>query len=197
MTQPSYKRWTVSSYPRPAMDVDANGVPFRTGVTELVTVVEDGPYRYEVTLSPDGSELASLSIEGGPIDQKLMRAIPLGYLTEVARGQAANVGQMVEGEGYSVQLATELARTEPGSIRRKGDPPALEEFAQAWKSIPGSALVGGVRVTRRKALADRFGAAESTIDKWTRAARDAGLIPKATTGRSRQTSSTDQNGEGR
>lgn len=53
--------------------------------------------------------------------------------------------------------------------------PTLEEFAAAWKVVALDED-GNVRRGYRKALAEQYGVSMPTIDKWTRAARDAGLL---------------------
>lgn len=192
MTQPSYKRWRVSGYDRPARDQDAQtGEWFATRETEPVVIIEDGDRTYEVTVGVDSKgepRLTSLAISGAAlINQDALRSTPLSYLAEAALGYLRRVAQGRD-EGLRAADAHEAAGADEGGVRLPGDAPTAEEFAARWLATPAFEQVpgpdGGLRrVSRREALAEHYGRTVWAVDKWSRAAREAGLIERQKSGR--------------
>lgn len=187
---PSYQRWQVRGYTRPRMDWTADGEPFHMEgePDERVTVVFDPRgWRWEVTTEPDErgrEQVRSLTVFGGKVDQEALRAVPLRDLADAAAGHWAKFDAN-RADGMDMHTAHVLARAESGQVRLPGDPPHLHEFAAAWHETPARTIVEGESTARRDALAVRFGVTVHAVDKWTRAARDAGLIEPAGVGRPR------------
>lgn len=183
--RPSYQRWTVRGYTRPEMDWDGD-VRFRTGGTETVVVIFDPRgWRWDVTADFHGlKEVTVASTAGKRVHQASMRLPPLGYLHEAAWTYIQDVEKDRDG-GYPLHSALEGADSD--HVRLRGDPPSLETFAAAWLEATTAKFRDGKRVPRRQVLAARFHVSVYAIDKWTRAARDAGLLPEAKTGSPRRT----------
>lgn len=173
---------------RPVVDWDSAGVPFPAGYSEPVVVVAD-PRGWEWHLTAEGSRITSLTIRGAHVDAAALRRVPLGYLAEVATVYLGEVERALD-RGISLAAALESVDAEPGSIRLSSDAPTLGAFAEAWKETPAAEIRNAERITRRELLAKRYGVTVWAIDKHTRAARDAGLIPVATVGRHRDPKTT-------
>src|SRR5690606_23437395 len=129
-------------------------------------------WQWEVTA--EGQRLTSLTIRGHNVDQAALRLPPLGYLREVATTYLHKVEEAQE-DGIPLDAALDEANQEPGEVRVRSDPPTPEEFAEAWRATPPAETRARERVTRRQALAERYHVTVHAVDKWTRAARDAGL----------------------
>jgi hypothetical protein len=183
--RPSYQTWTVRGYLRPVVDWDSDGVPFAVGYSEPVVVVFD-PRGWEWHVTMEGGIMTSFTVRGHtdskarPINAKALSAAPLHHLSKVA---AAFLGEVEHAfaEDSPLPEAFDAANADPGAVRRSDDRPRLEEFARVWLATPAG--------ERRKHLAKRFGVSPFMVDKWTRAARDAGLLPPAKVGRHRTTES--------
>lgn len=182
---PSYRKWTVRGYMRPVIEWTSEGVPFSPGHTEPVVVVFD-PRGWEWHVTTEDGRLTSLVMKGENVDQRALRTVPVSYLREVAETYLGHVERAVA-DGIPLADALTDAEADPGQARVKGDPPTPEEFAAAWRETPASQTRPDGRTTRRQALAERWSVTVYTVDKWTRAARDAGLIERAGTGRPRDT----------
>ncbi len=182
MAHDSYKRWQVTGYRRDVIDYDQDGTAFPTGARETVSVIIDGPRRFEVVLDQDG-QISELTISGGgPVTPEVLRRVPVSYLADAARG-IENSFEEGKDDGLSdaAAIATigvagvDEGESDPG----RDGPPTPEEFASAWHRTPASIITAeGKRVTRRQALANQFSVTVWTVDKWSRAARDRGLISK-------------------
>jgi hypothetical protein len=122
-----------------------------------------------------GDRITSLTVSGERVDAKALSTVPLRHLAQVA---AAFLGEADKAftEGAPVSAAFDGAGADPGRVRRHTGP-SPEEFARSWLEVTTG--------ERRKRLADRWGVGVYTIDKWTRTARDRGLIPPPTVGRPR------------
>ncbi|UMG94151.1 hypothetical protein [Nocardioides sp. TF02-7] len=165
------------------------GQPFRRGDSEPVVRVKD-PRGWTWEVTTDGDRITSLTVLG-EVTQEALRVIPLGYLRDVATGYLRQL-DTANAQGLALTDALGMADHEP-EVRVSGEAPSAGEFAEAWLNTPATEVREGKRRTRRQALAERYGVTPFAVDKWTRAARDAGLIPAATTGRGNKTSG----GEGR
>lgn len=177
----SYQTWTVRGYMRRVMEWTSDGVPIPAGYSEPVVVVFD-PRGWEWHVTADGDRITSLTVRGEHVDSKALRVVPLGYLAEVARTYLGDV-ERADREGLPLSAALDGANADPGQVRLSGDAPTPEAFAEVWNKTPAVELRSGERMTRRQRLADLWHVSPYAIDKWTRAARDAGLIPEAVTGR--------------
>ena len=173
----SYEKWSVRSYSR--KQGEWTGLQrFETEVYDQVVVVNDPRgWTWEVVLKPDHTAIQWLSISGR-IDQNALRSVPLKYLLEVAADYLRKLDTEYEA-GLTLLEAREFAATEPGEFEISGDPPTAEQFAAKWHSTPESTFEDGKRVTRRWALKKHYNVSVFAIDKWTRKARDAGLLPDA------------------
>lgn len=90
--------------------------------------------------------------------------------------------------GVAARIAELRKSTAPPPVPQKRRTPTPAEFAEVWRGLqerqnvdPGT----GMLIGRREWLAAHYGVSLKTIDRWTRAARDGGHIPAATTGRTR------------
>lgn len=192
---PSYEQWDVSGYTRPVFDQDPSGEWWPTGEQERVAVVSDpNGWLWEVVI--EGERIASLTVRpprGSRLTQRTLSATALGYLRDVATTYWRDVDAATADAGDAVNV-TPLADALMGaSGEAQTGKPTPEEFAQAWLDTPTRQIVGRERLPRRKALTRRFlrpdgtAVSEATIDKWTREARDLGLIEPAKTGAPRTT----------
>ena len=177
----SYETWKVGGYMRPVIEWTGDGEPVNAGYSEPVVVVFD-PRGWEWHVTAEGDKLTSLTVRG-EIDQAALRLVPLRSLQEVATAYLGHVQQAVS---KGLPLADALSDAEHESEVRVSDkPPSPTEFTKAWDATPVAEVRGGQRITRRRALADRYSVTVYTIDKWTRAARDNGLIEQSNVGRPR------------
>jgi hypothetical protein len=186
--QRSYQRWTVRGYMRRVVEWTSQGVPFDAGYSEPVVVVFD-PRGWEWQVTAEDGRVTSLTVRGERVDAKAMRVVPLSYLSEVGATYLGHVEQAVR-EGIPLSDALDDANLEAGQVRLSGDTPTPKEFAESWHATKSVELPDGKRVTRRQHLAESWQVSPYTIDKWTRAARDAGLIPPTNKGRPRLTKRT-------
>lgn len=165
----------MRSYDRPETTWTSEGERVETGGTEeVVTVYDPRGWTWEVVLTDDHSEIDWLGVSGR-IDQNALRTIPLGYLREVAADYLRKV-ELKHEDGFALWAARLESEVDPGDFSKRGDPPTPEEFAAQWNATPKATFVNSERVTRRAALAERYNVTVYAIDKWTRQARDAGLI---------------------
>lgn len=179
----SYETWTIGGYMRPVIEWTDDAVPFSAGYSEPVVVVFD-PRGWEWQITAEGGSLSSLTVRG-EIDQAALRLVPLRSLQEVATAYLAHVEQAVS---KGTPLADALSDAEhQREVRVSDKPPSPAEFAEAWHAAPAAEVRQGKRATRRQNLAERWNVSPFRVDQWTRAARDAGLIPPAGTGRPRNT----------
>jgi hypothetical protein len=172
----SYNRWSVSGYFRPQMDRDAEGMWFELG-PELVVVVDD-PLGWTWEVTTESGRISAVALRphaGRTLDQHALSRAPLGYLREVALTFEADVDASYD-DGLQLADALDTAERLPGELSLKSPTPTPAQFAQVWRATPAVTNREGERVTRRRALAQRFGVSVWAVDKWTRTARDAALI---------------------
>lgn len=176
---PRYRNWKVRGYKRTERDVDGTAV-----VDDVVEITEPGGWQWHLVVR-DGQVLdfRMVGSQRRPVDAKALVHVPLSDLARMAETFHGRVLSEFT-DGTRLEDALEVAEIEPGEVRLGDDSPTVEEFARAWLSIPGTTVDG---TPRREALAERFGVTPWAIDKWTRRARERGLIPRAATGRPRQT----------
>lgn len=166
----------------------------RAGWTAAVTVTDDATGR---------AVLTSLTVElddRSPIDQQRLSLVPLRTVCEVAAAHIdyalANRANTIVSEAgdESAERFADYAAAADASTRRTGAAlqrqrrPPLEEFAEVWKSLHRLNVdptnPDGPKIGKREWLQKHYGVkADKTIDRWTRAARDAGHLPDAETGR--------------
>lgn len=190
-------RWTVTVQPRPEVDETHDDEEFRTGaVNDAVVIHDDNGTRYELILNTTGTteveRLVSLTITTRQgIGRELLTAVPLATLQAVAEQAVLQVSK-ADGDGLPRWEARLAGHMGAGEVRDRT--PTPEEFAAAWNSIPAR-LIGpdsGESITRREQLADSFGVTPWAIDKWSRRARDLGLIAKQRPGRPRTTTTKEE-----
>lgn len=194
MNRRSYERWAVTPYQREArrFDPDADAlIPW--GPEDVVFISDPRGWSWEVVLTPDRRAIESLTIHG-TVTAEVLKATPVGYLVEVAASALARRDAAMSPPGAHLDDAMREAASAPGMVALEGDPPTLEAFAQVFEACPPFLVTAdGTRITRRVQLAQQFGVSKYAVDKWTRKARDAGLIappdPSAG-GRKRQTRKT-------
>jgi len=192
MKRASYKQWHLRVDTRTMYRYSETGE--RSEQTGVPVVVISGDYRGFVwEASARDGRLASLAIcpvGDAVLDQRALRNIPLGYIEEAAVSAAIEIDEYLapverDGELYlsvaPVSEALDNAARQPGEVRMRGDSPPLQEFAAAWRATPPFVTIpdaDGVpqRISRRDALARKFYKSKSSIDKWTRAARDSGHL---------------------
>jgi hypothetical protein len=127
---------------------------------------------YEATIERDknGTHLTSLTIlttkKGQRIDQATIRAIPVQRIAEAVSLH------LIEQEKADMPTFNSAAP----APRLKGEKPTPAEIAALWK-----------QGKRRREIAAEFSVSPYTADDWIRDTRDLRLIPKAETGRKRQT----------
>jgi hypothetical protein len=168
----------------------------RAGWTAAVTVTDDTSGR---------AVLTSLTVElddRSPIDQQRLSLVPLRTVCEVAAAHIdyalANRANMLTGPGYEdddgrdrfadYAAAADASTRRTGAALQRQRRPPLEEFAEVWKSLHRLNVdptnPDGPKIGKREWLQKHYGVkADKTIDRWTRAARDAGHLPAAETGR--------------
>lgn len=94
-------------------------------------------------------------------------------------------------EGVAARIAEMRKSPTPpaAAAPRKRRTPTPAEFAEVWQGLRERQNVdpnnAGLLIGRREWLAAHYGVSLKTVDRWTRAARDGGHIPEATTGRAR------------
>lgn len=178
MRHDSYKDWEVSGFTREAHDLDRDGNYFPLHYRELVTVIQAGPQRFEVVLGEDG-QIRELTISGvEPVTPEVLRMVPTSYLAAAARGHLEAYREGLAQDGHEVAL-TDAGEVAESHLRKRSGPPSPEEFADQWhRTAPSVITADGQRITRRQALADHYGVTPWAIDKWSRRARDQGLITK-------------------
>lgn len=171
----------MRGYSRPVVDWDEHGEPFDTHEREIVVAVFDPRGQWWETTVVDGA-LTSLTVRkigGGGLDKRAMTGVPFDYLRQTAMAYLERYRVAREGDEMTLAdaLATVDASFDGGDLRLRDDPPRLEEFAQAWREAGERHTATGRKASRRDILASRYKRTVYTIDKWIRAARDAGLIP--------------------
>ncbi len=173
-----YRNWLVRGYQR----TDRDDAGFATGLDDVVEITEPNGWQWHLVVK-DGQGLDFRMVDTGtrPVGRDDLRHVPLADLVKIAAVFQERVGNEFA-DSARLGDALELAAIEPGEVRLSDDSPAAEEFARAWLSIPRVTVEG---VPRRDALAERYGVTVWAIDKWTRKARERGLIPEPTTGRRR------------
>lgn len=183
---PSYEQWEVSGYMRPVIEWTNDGQMVRTGEQEPVVVVFD-PRGWTWHVVIRQGRLVSLTIEGGAVTDSVLDRTPLGYLRDVATTYAEHV-ESAAAEGIPLSDALDLARRGGGEVRVRREKPSVEDFARQWLATePSLDVQTGKRTPPRVLLAQHYGVSVHAIDKWTRAARDQGLLPKKQRGRPRTT----------
>lgn len=169
---------TVRVYTRRATDWTSEGERFDLGFTEPVVRIEARDGRvWELILS--GGEVTEVTVKGPALDQAaIVNGVPMDTLTRVARAHLAAVESHREVEGDITPLAVSLLA---GSGPARTGTPTLEEFAEAWHDTPEfqEDPETGELLSKRQSLARRWSDEVSVyaIDKWTREARQRGLIP--------------------
>lgn len=191
MSKASYKKWKLHAETRIIATYTETGVRNDMGGVPVVVIKDPRGFTWEA--SAINGRLSSLTlIPWGDqiIDQRALRNIPLGYIEEAALSAVYELDKFLapverNGKVYEnmtpLDVALDSVGRMPGEIEMRGEPPSLKEFSDAWKKTPQRVIqpdAEGVPelITRRLALARRFYKSIWTIDKWTRAARDAGLI---------------------
>lgn len=171
---------TVRIFMRPVTQWTQAGEPFTPGYSEPVVRIEGLNGRaWELTM--DGDRVTSLaSFDSRGITTDTLTHTPLETLKSVAK---AHLRQLDTAYSASSTLTHALddASAPPGYARNSL--PTVAEFAEAWKSTPARVLddATGETLTRRQALHKRWDTEVTiyAIDKWTREARNRGLIPPA------------------
>ncbi|WIY83020.1 hypothetical protein [Propionimicrobium sp. PCR01-08-3] len=175
-----YTNWQVSGYIRPEHDEHGNLI----GNDSVVQITEpQSGWQWHIVLTPDRKAIADFRIRniGRPqlvVDTDALAQVPLRDLVDMAKVYLSRVDTEFT-DGQPVFLALTLAELEPGEARIDGMP-TPEEYAAAWQEL-GPQTVSGI--PRRDALAARYGVTVWTIDKWTKNARQRGLIAEARVGR--------------
>ncbi|QCV88881.1 hypothetical protein FEZ32_11440 [Acidipropionibacterium jensenii] len=178
MSHDSYRDFKVSGFSREVRSRDRDGNYSTLGEQELVTVVEVGQRCFEVVLGDDGQIVELLITGGEPVTPDIVRNLPISFLREAARGYA---------ETHRGERTRAVEADRP---RERSGPPSPAAFADQWHRTPSSVITaGGKRVTRRQALADHYSVTPWAVDKWSRVARDAGLIKKDRAGAPRKKTS--------
>lgn len=181
---PSIDKWQISGYFRRAYDyVEGGGEPVPLGGLEVVTVAHDPRgMEWHVTLNEDRSALASVEVRGR-IDQASLRSVSLSYLLSVAVSHAKRLDQVYDEGGWRLEDALEEAKE--NRPRPQGDAPTIEEVARVWNETPSTVFIKeGQTKSRREYLAeDLWYVSPTTVDRWTRKAREAGLIKRSAAGR--------------
>jgi hypothetical protein len=179
---PLYRKWKVSGYMRAVMDqVPRTDEWVDTREREPVVVVSDPDGTvWEVTA--ENGQLTSLTVRGA-ISQRSLAHVPLLYLLDVATTYLDTV-QRGWDSGARLEDALREADIEQGKVVHSKET-NLANFATVWKATPARRITdAGTKATpRRELLADHFGVSVYTIDNLTKRAREAELIPAATTGR--------------
>lgn len=191
MSKATYKGWKLRIELRSMPRLSQTGEAEQVEGVPVVIITDPRGFVWEATAHE--GRLSSLTMHpfgSSVIDQKALRNIPLGYIEEAAITAVRKVDTELapierDGKTYTnvtpVSEVLEVASLEQGEVVMSHEPPSHEEFARAWRETPDVAFVPGekgapLRVTRRMALANRFHKSKYTIDKWTRAAREAGLL---------------------
>ncbi len=133
---------------------------------------------YRVTVERRGRNvyLSSLHIDAPPgvkVDSRFLSQVPTGRLAEAADQYLRAAAE--SGPGHIVILP-------PEAVAGRGFVPDLDELAARLRETSRIELVA--------AYQEEYGVSRSTVDRWIRAARDAGLIEEAETGRPRKDSPT-------
>jgi len=195
---PTYSAWSTAPWGR--YDTEPPALPTRTITTpdgqtwEVSEPVDPAWHRehwhegaevhdhdrgvtYRATVDPRTGRLDHLEvvIDGGGIDDNALRRVPVERVARAVRVQV-NADARARAEDGPETFTVGL----PGSLRREGDKPALEELAD--------------RMTRlgegRQELAAHYGRNLRTVDNWIREARQSipEQMPAARRGRRPQTS---------
>jgi len=195
---PSYERWTVSGYVRPVMDQLPSGEwwPDRDRIERVAVISDPRGWLWEVVVDGERVEAITLRpIAGRRIDQRALKAAPLGYLSDAAVSfwKSVDAGLGDRGGAVNVTPVTEVMEAASGEVAQVFGKPPIEDFAREWAGTPKNPIVAGRQTTRREALRQRYRRPDgtpvslATIDAWTREARALGLIERATTGRGNKT----------
>ena len=184
-----------------AVEVDAA----HEGTAENPRVRIDDPragWAVTVTLDLAGerARLTSLVVEiddRDPIDTARLSSLPLRTITEVAAAHVdrfrANRAELDVSEAgddgadlfadYAAAAEASTGRT--GRVLQRRQRPPLDQFAKVWLSAKRSLnpTADGRNLPKREWLANHYGVNVQTVDKWTKAARDADLLPRPTTGK--------------
>lgn len=177
---PSYQTWTVSGYMRPVFDQRARTDEWEpTGAHEPVVVVSD-PRGWSWEITAENGQLTSVTVRpatGAHLDQRALSLVPVGYLRDVATTYLNDVERAFD-EGMRIEDAFREADRARGEVVTPDGSPSSEEFAEAWRATGRAEITerGTARIPRRDALAERYGVSVYAIDKWTKRARDLGLI---------------------
>ncbi|MGE3194105.1 MAG: hypothetical protein AB7K08_11635 [Microbacteriaceae bacterium] len=174
----------------------------------MTVITDPRGFTWEVVVE-DGRVLAlsARPHDGHRLTQTWLSAAPLGYLRDAATSFWREVDQATEDTDAAINMtatseAISAASGEVADLVRHVGTPTSEDFAAAWHETPARRYerdeTGSIRasVTRREALRQLFRRPNgqpvslATIDAWTRDARDAGLIPAATTGSPRDPKTT-------
>jgi hypothetical protein len=186
----NFENWTVDTQPG---DVVEGGLP----------VAVDGPavrihdpragWDVRVTVDRDTTEVTSFELMLlGPVSSADLAQLPLKTIAEVAAAHADLYWAAREAGDGPRTAAHQRASVSDGLVgdlpRARGKRPPMGEYAEVWLSMKRShnPTPSGRHLPKREALAEWFGVNVQTIDTWTRAARDKGLLPGATTGRLRK-----------
>lgn len=174
--------------------------PDRDRLEQVAVISDESGWCWEVVV--DGGRVTALTVrppEGERVSPRALTGAPLGWLRDAAASywREVDAAMAERGDAINVSSASDAIVSVGGAIEPSVGRPTPEDFASAWKATPVRHLRDGNWVTRREALRRRYrrpngsAVALATIDKWTREARDLGLIEPARTGKPRVSSSTD------
>lgn len=158
----------------------------------MAVIADPLGWTWEVVVGDDRIEAVTVRpAPGRRLDQHVMKGTPLGYLRDAAISYWRAVDAELADPSGAINVTpvdAAMAAVDGDAARFVGKP-TVAEFAEVWARTERNPVINGKVTTRRDALARYFrrpdGTAVSlaTIDSWTRAAREAGLIDPATTGR--------------
>lgn len=165
MTDSEGRAWQLVEPEDPAHVLDGGAVTdLATGVTYRATIAHKGRNPYLSSLQIDAPE-------GVKIDSRFLASVPTDRLADA-------VAQYLD--AATDAGAGDLVILPPQAVQGRGFVPDLEELAAKFQE-PGR---------KRAEVVDEYGAEygvrRATVYRWISKARDAGLIPEATTGRPRK-----------
>lgn len=129
-------------------------------------------YRATITRKGRNPYLSSLQIDapsGGKIDGRFLASVPAERIADA-------VAKYLDAKADHDPDAWLILP--PGAVKGRGFVPDLDELAQRFRDSKRSDLVAEYTA--------EHGVSRSTVDRWISKAREAGLIPEATTGRPRK-----------
>lgn len=178
----AYERWTVRGVLRESLSWTRDGTPFPDGRELVVNIYDPGDgTTVEIELAADRESIASLRLDDNRgISGRTLERLPIPLLLDVAQTYYRAVDHYLRTDKLDLPQAIALADRNPGEVESSTARPTALEFATEWKQVASKLKRG-----HRDALAARYGVSKPTIDKWTREARDRGLIPATDMGRPR------------